>query len=242
MKGGEKRQPAIYQRSQCLAQVECCDGIEPVEGFVQYHKGLAAGKRQCDGSSLPHPCGTVAYPFVKQLIDTERSADRAKALARGVDVATYEFEQIADAQRLWQTIGGRCESEALRASHAVFDEVCAIDDARSRSERQASCERTKETRLPGSVGADQPAPASRRHDEVDVMDDAGAGSIDRCSGKLNRHGHVSSHVAEPARWCRCQRMAMTTTGNSIGIATAVRQAMPAQILTSVSAMRFEWTR
>ena len=125
----------IYQRAQGLAQVECCDGIEPVEGFVQYHKGLAASKCQCDGNPLPHPGGTVANPFVKQLIDTERSADRAKAFACGGDVATYELEQIADAQRVWQTIGGRCESEALRASHAVCDKACAIDDARSRSER-----------------------------------------------------------------------------------------------------------
>lgn len=135
VKGGEERQPAIYQHPQCVAQVECCDGIEPVEGFVQYHQFLAARKRQCDGGSLPHPCGTVAYPFVKQLIDTERSVDRAKAFARGVDVATHKFEQIANAQRIWQTIGGRCESEALRASHAVKTQVCAIDDARSDGKR-----------------------------------------------------------------------------------------------------------
>lgn len=70
------------------------------------------------------------------------------------------------------------------------------------------------------------------------MDDAGAGSIDRRSGKLERDGHVRSHVTGAARRCSCHRIAMTTTGNNIGIVTPVRQAMP-QILTSVSALRFK---
>ncbi len=44
-------------------------------------------------------------PVGPQVIDTERIANRTKSFARDVDVATHVFEQIANTQRVRQTIG-----------------------------------------------------------------------------------------------------------------------------------------
>jgi hypothetical protein len=55
VKGGDHRQSAIDERAHRLAHVERGDGIEPGEGFIQYHQRLDTPR-----APLPPPMGQGA--------------------------------------------------------------------------------------------------------------------------------------------------------------------------------------